>query len=191
MIALPLLASAVGPVLLRYGWQRERWPVLLGWLILAFAAVALLQMAGARGLALGITAAMASAAVIVCWAGWQSPAPKVRAPRKKRERTEPSAPPPPPPKAPMDWRGLGRRIAVFLLCGPVALAACAFAAWALQRMAWHGGWREANSSALALFGLPLLWICVMSWQMIATGLKGKFIPLLVTTVIGGTLCLAA
>lgn len=164
MTSTPTLAAALalwaaGPVVLRYGWQRNR-PVVAGaWAILALAAVLLVRGEGAWGLAAGATCAMASAMVMLGMAAAVTPGAIVRTPRAAAERGGA-----PPGDLPLGG-DLARRLTIFLVVVVLDLAASALLAWSVQRGLFRSGTGAADATALALFLLPLLWVAMASWQM--------------------------
>ncbi|WP_067733057.1 hypothetical protein [Novosphingobium naphthalenivorans] len=154
--AAALALCAAGPLLLRYGWQRQRLAVIAAWAAMALAAMILGRGEGAWGLAAGATVAMASAALVLGHAAMTTPAP---------QRTTPARVPAPLPLPPIAGRDMARRLGVFIIVVLLDLAAALGLAWALQRALFHAGGREADTTALALFAFPLFWFAAAALQM--------------------------
>jgi hypothetical protein len=158
-LACALLLCASGPWLLRYGWQYKRSPVILAWVAMASAAITLTAGEGAWGLAAGTTAAMASASLVLAHAALVTPPPG----RPPRGRI-----PLPLPPVPANWPDVVRRLSVFGIVAVLDLAASLWLAWTVQRALFRQGINEADTTALALFLFPLLWLTAASWQMTRT-----------------------
>lgn len=156
-LAASLILSAAGPVLLRAGWQRNRTLVAGGWGLLLLAASLAVTHAGAWGLALGTVTASIVAMALIGYAAATTPAP--RKAQRSREARASLAP------LPLDWRDLGRRVAIFAIALVLDLVAAISAAWAIQHMLFAMGWEPANSLTFGLFAFPLLWLALLSWQM--------------------------
>ncbi len=177
-----LVAASIGPLLLRWGWQRGRAAVIAGWGALLLAAILLALSHGAWGLAAGAVAAMAVASALLMQAALASPAPRGNG--RKREAAAS-------PRLPHDWRDTARRIAIFLIVVPLDLVAASFLACAIERMLFGAGWLEANTLTVALFAIPILWALAASWQMLCTRAVTMLAAPALFALIGGLLWLAA
>lgn len=186
MLAGAGMLCAAGPLLLRWGWQRQRLAVAGGWALLALAALMLTKAQGAWGLTVGATVAMATALLILAFAAVQSPAPLRTAPARtiRQRAAEPQI------RARFDGADLARRSGVFLIVVVVDLVASLWLAWVVQRALVRGGGDEANALAVALFGLPVAWLIVASWQMTMTRLGSMLMLALAMGVAGGIVWLA-
>lgn len=176
-----LALCAAGPWLLRHGWQRSSAPVIAGWVALAGASLVLSSLHGAWGLATGATVAIASAASLLIHAALATPGPG-------REIPERIAAPLPP--AGIDRHDLARRLSVFTVVVVLDLGASLWLGWSVQRACFRLGMGEANTTALALFLFPLLWLAAASWQMTCARLAAMIAPPLFGLVAGGVLWLA-
>ncbi len=156
MSPLAIILAAVGPLLLRFGWQRQRGPVIAGWLALGAAAALLTATNGAWGLAVGATASMAMGLLILAHAAWTAPAGRAAATRERQRIERPRLP----------LRLIGRRVLVFVLVVPGGLLASAFLGWAAQHASVTAGWDLANATALALLLAPIAWALMTTWQML-------------------------
>lgn len=154
MIAPPLLAIVAGMVLVRLGWAGRRGAAALGWALALAALVLLAAGDGAWGLAVGTTTAIVVGLSLVLHAGWTSPARTVRPPREA-----------PAIHVPHHARDILRRLAVFALVVPVAFAAAQGLAFGLQAVARGAGWNDTDTTVLALFLQPVLWVAIMTVQM--------------------------
>ncbi len=173
-IALPGLGAALGVAALRRGWGGRRGWIIAGWTLIGAALIALAVTAGAWGLAIGSSAAMAAAMAILARAGIAEPARDKRSPRAIPTVTPPR----------WRWRGLARRIAVFLLIVPVGLVASAVLAFGADALARRAGWVEADSLALALFVQPVAWAILAAIQSMKPGPARMIAPALICAAIG-------
>jgi hypothetical protein len=179
-LAAPLALCAIGPVLLRYGWQHRRWPVIAGWAIITLAAAMLATAGGAWSMALGTTVSMGSAALLLAHAALATAA----AQRVVQQRI-----PAPLPPVPIDWPDVARRCGVFSVVVILDAAASLWLSWALQQALFQHGVSEADTTALALFLFPLLWLLLASWQMTCERLAVMARAPLALAILGGVLWL--
>ncbi|HVI98826.1 MAG TPA: hypothetical protein VM657_07145 [Sphingomonas sp.] len=173
-IALPGIGAVLGVAALRRGWGGPRPWIVAGWTLIALALVILTATAGAWGLAVGASAAMAAAMLVLARAGIAEPGRETRSPRAMPTVTPPR----------WRWRGLARRIAVFLLIVPVGLVASAILAFGCDAIARRAGWVEADSLALALFVQPVVWAILATVQSMKEGPVRMISPALICAAIG-------
>lgn len=182
LLTLGLFLSLVGPVALRFGWQRSRAMVALGWLALGGAAALLVRDAGAWGLASGSTAAMASAVALLIQAALATAPPR----RLASERAPGALPP-----EPIDWADVRRRAGIFLVVVVLDLAASLLLAWTAQRALFRTGTNAADATAFALFLLPMLWLTLVAWQMTRCRLWAMLPAPMTLLLLGGIAWLSA
>ncbi len=148
---VPGVAAAVGGVVvLRLSWGRSaRNSVLnlIGWGMLAIAAVLAWIEAGAWGTSIAALFAMGAALLALGFAAWRSP-PARRTASNRRARMLPEGGEP---------LRIMQRIVTFLLVVVVAMVAAIAFAITVRRVALFMGASEANANVLALFATPLMW----------------------------------
>lgn len=170
MLAVPLLAAALGVVLLRFGWGRTGGVAVGGGWALIFAGLGMLVWGdGAWGLALGTSAAILAALGLLGQAALTTPAGR-QAPVRE-----------PAPSLPLrgdGLRGIGRRVAVFLCVVPAAAATSVLIALAGQALARAAGWHPADSGVAGLVLFPV------AWTILATMLLLKDGPLRMALILG-------
>jgi hypothetical protein len=155
MVAAALLLAVAAMGLVRVGWAgRRRGLPVAGWALAAVALAVLCGEHGAWGLAMGTVAGSVAALALVLHAGWTAPG-KARQPRRE----------PPTVTLPHQPAEVLRRLAVFVLVVPVALAASMWLAFGTQAAARGAGAGEADATALMLLGAPIYWSILMTWQM--------------------------
>lgn len=172
--ALLLVVAAIG--LIRAGWSGQRRLGIAGWAVAALAAAILVHEDGAWGLALATVVAMLAAILLVLWSGWTSPA------RQRRPARELPA-----VAIPRRWHDVLRRLAVFLLVVPVGFAATLWLTFGAQAVARSWGVGDADTTALTLFLLPLLWSALMGWQMTRADARRMVAPPLAAALLGTAL----
>ncbi|MDR7102868.1 hypothetical protein [Croceicoccus sp. BE223] len=147
---LAALAATGGVATLRVAWaqpQRSRAINGLGWVLLALAALAGGQEAGAWGVSIAALVGMGAAFVLLAVAGFASP--RKEAPASNRrvgmlpEAGEPLA--------------LARRGLTFAITIGLATASALGVAIALRAIAALAGASEADANVVALFAMPLAW----------------------------------
>jgi hypothetical protein len=159
-LALAVLLTVAGALAVRLAWhwgrqQRPgrqlalRWS---GWLLLALAVLPWTAAGGSdRGVALGIGVVMLAGLALVLiegWRTWRAPA------RRRRER----APRNDLPRASTSGTALLlRRVWIFCLAGPLALAAALAVGLALWVGLARAGVSEANVLAIAMLAVPVAW----------------------------------
>lgn len=173
MIAAALLAIAAAMLLVRLGWAGRRGAAPAGWVVAAGALFVLARAAGAWGLAMGIVTGSAVAIAAVLQAGWISPGKSRRPAREVPSITL--------PRRPAD---LLQRLIVFILVVPVAFVAAQWLAFGIQALARRGGAAEADAVMLTLFFQPLIWGCLMAWQMTRAGPTRMIAPPAAAAVLG-------
>lgn len=168
-----LLVIAAAMLLVRLGWAGRRGAAAVGWAVIVAALLVLTVREGAWGLAMGTVVGLVAALVIVLQAGWVAPS-KVRKPT--REAASITLP-----------RGRGafiRRLSVFVLVVPVGFVAAQWLAFGVQALARRAGAVEADAVALTLFLQPLLWACLMAWQMTRANAARMIAPPASAAVLG-------
>lgn len=176
MLGTGFLLAALGPALLRAGWNGPRPAVVLGWASLLLAIVLTLNAGGAWGLAMGATIASAIALLILGYAALGTPAPANR--RAVRL---------PPLRQPDRLRlgDLGRRCGIFFVVALLDLCAALACAWGCERLAHLAGANDANSLMTGLFALPLAWLLLASWQMTRAHILPMVLAAMITAIPGG------
>ncbi|MCJ2179392.1 hypothetical protein [Novosphingobium album (ex Hu et al. 2023)] len=149
--------------------------MIMAWVAMASAAITLMSGEGAWGLAAGTTATMASASLVLAHAALTTPPPGCTT----RDRVALPLPP-----VPVSWPDACRRLGVFGIVVVLDLAASLWLAWTVQRALFRAGISEANTTALALFLCPLLWLAAASWQMICTRLAAMAMAPLAALILG-------
>lgn len=176
----PLLiacTAAVAAVLvLRVGWARHERSIpinLIGWSLMAVAALTAWRGDGAWGVAVATLAGMGAALALLTHAVATAPAGKTTAAASNRragllpEGAEPLA--------------LGRRIATFLIVVPGALIASIALAVAARAMAMGLGAVEADGNAIAFFTAPLAWAILAFLLLLQSARPRQGLTLLIAT----------
>lgn len=189
-LALAIALTIAGVLALRLArhWGRQQQPrsQLLarwgGWLLLAASLLPWTVAGGSdRGVALAIGILMLAGLSMVLFEGWRA----WRAPTsRKRERT----PRDDLPKT--ETRGtalLLRRIWIFCLAGPLALAASLAAGLVLWLGLAGAGVSEANVLALAMLSVPIIWSIL---AVLAT-IEARLVPRTLLIALPGLACLGA
>lgn len=171
---LPVLigstACAAGVAALRLAWAQPRRSAglnALAWGAVAAGLVVLAWADGAWGVAVGLTAAMLTAAIFLAIAA--------AAPGNGRRRDEAAA-----IRKDRDGRpelALGRRTAIFLLVVPGAFAASVLLSLAALGLARQAGWSEADGIALAFYLFPFAWTATVLAVMFRSRLRSAFVDL--------------
>ena len=159
-LALAILLTVAGVLAVRLAWhwgrqQHDRRQLALrwaGWLLLLAALLPWAMAGGAdRGVTLAIIAVMLIGLVLVLFEGWRAwQAPKRRRRERELRNDLPQA----------DTRGaalLLRRVWIFCLSGPLALAASLAIGLALWLGLARAGVSEANVLAIAMLSVPIVW----------------------------------
>lgn len=171
-----MLLVVAGIGLLRRAWRRGWGPVLLAWVPVIAGLAWLTLREGAWGLSVGAIAAMLVAAGVLGHAAWSSK-PKRTPERAEREPTV--------ALRPEGWRGLARRIAIFLLAVPVSGATAVLLALALQATMRASGVAEANGIALSLLILPIAWATIATLVMLEERLAAMLRLIAIVAAVGG------
>jgi hypothetical protein len=87
--------------------------------------------------------------------------------------------------------GLPRRITVFFLVVPVGLAASTIVALGARAAAMRAGWAGADSTMIALAGMPLIWSVIASLQMTQSSLAKMAALAIGPAILGALLGLMA
>ncbi|WP_404368683.1 hypothetical protein AB5I39_15230 [Sphingomonas sp. MMS24-J45] len=163
-------------LLVRLGWAGRPGVAAIGWAAIVAALIALTLRDGAWGLAVGTVAGLLTALALVVQAGWVAPGRTHRAPRDAATVVLPRR------------RGnLARRLTVFVLVVPVGFIAAQWLAFAIQAMARRAGAGEADAIVLTLFFQPVLWGCLMAWQMTRGSVARMIVPPASAGVLGAIL----
>ncbi len=166
-------AIAAAMLLVRLGWAGRRGAAAVGWVVTVTALIVLTVRDGAWGLAIGTVVGLVAALAIVLHAGWVAPIKTRKPARVPASITLP--------------RGRGafaRRLAVFVLVVPVGFVAAQWLAFGIQALARRAGAVEADAVALTLFLQPLLWACLMAWQMTRANAARMIAPPASAAVLG-------
>ncbi len=171
-------AAIVAAVLqLRRAWDLPRRSARqngIAWALMFAGAAFALTGDGAWGLAVASLAGMATASLVLAYAGWTAPASKARASDRKAhmlpEKREP--------------RHIGRRLLTFAITVPLAFAASLLAALGARAVAGLAGWSDANGNAMSLLLLPLLWGILAFWLLMLPRRRSQWACLAVPATIG-------
>jgi hypothetical protein len=87
--------------------------------------------------------------------------------------------------------GLPRRFAVFLLVVPGGIVASTIVALGARAVASRAGWDAADSTMVALAGMPFVWSIIASLQMTQSSLVRMVAIALVPALAGGLLGITA
>lgn len=160
--ALMLVVAAVGVLLVRAGWPakaRRRAPLLIaGWSAIAVSLAVMGWRDGAWGVTMSAVVAMAVAHGALAVAALEKGR-KARAERAPRE-AEPTI-----ALSPGGWRGVARRVTVFLLVVPLGAAVAMLFALALLGSVRTAGWHDANSAPLGFLLWPMAWALLATWML--------------------------
>lgn len=186
LVSAGCIAAAAGAPLLWIAWKRPRarkpGPRAAGWLLILGAALLLAVIAGAWGVAVSATATSAAALLILAYISLHS------APQGRTSARESSV-------QPLDvhaiFTGLARRVAVFLLVVPGGVAASTIIALGARAAARHSGWDDADSTMVALAGMPLVWSVIASLQMTQRSLARMAAFAIAPALAGGLLGMVA
>ena len=164
--------GAAGVVVLRRAWALPKrsagWNA-AGWGLLSISTVAAARAEGAWGIALAAMVAMGAALVALALAGLQSP--PGRAPvSNRRVGLLPEAGEP---------KRIGRRFGTLGLVILAGLLVSIALATAVRGLGGLLGWHEANSNALALFAVPVLWAVLCTVLLMQTRRRDQLVTLLV------------
>lgn len=186
-LALAIALTAGGLLSLRLAWhwgrqQQPRRQLLMrwtAWLLLAAALGPWTTVSGSdRGVALALLVVMLAGLALALFEGWRA----WRAPtRRRREQTPRSDVPKP------GTQGAGlllRRVWIFCLAGPLALAA----ALAIGLGLWLGlariGVSEANVLAVAMLSVPIAWSILSVLATMESGLGSRTLLVVVPGLLG-------
>lgn len=143
-----------GVLLLRISWGRARRSIAFNaaaWALLVAALACGMIAAGAWGVTVVSLCAIGMALLCLAHAGWTAPRGRASASNRRAhmlpERNEPLR--------------LGRRAGTFVLAVPAALIASLIAGLAVRLLCDRAGWREADSNALMLYSMPLIWAVLL------------------------------
>lgn len=161
-------AAIVAAVLqLRRAWGLPRRSLVqnvIAWALMLAGAMLALVGDGAWGLAVASLGGMATAALLIAHAGWTSPRSKARVLDRKAhmlpEKGEPLR--------------IGRRLLTFLITVPLGFTAALLVALGARALAGMAGWHDADSNAMALLLLPLLWGLLAFWLLILPRRREQF-----------------
>lgn len=179
------VAAAAGAMLLWVAWRspssQKAVPRAAGWMLVLGGATALGFASGSWGIAVSSTATSAAALLILGYAA------ATGAPAKRILAREA-------PNQPLDRRriiaDLPRRIAIFLLVVPGGLIASTALALGTRSLAAHSGWAEADSTMIALAGMPLAWSIIASAQMTQSSLAIMAALVIAPTLVGALMGIA-
>ena len=162
MTALILLMAAVGVLFVRAGWParaRGRGPLLIaGWSAITVSLIVMGWQDGAWGVTLSAAVAMVVAHGALAVAAFEKGR-KARAERAPRE-ADPTV-----TLSPGGWRGLGRRVTIFLLVVPLGAAVAMLFALAVLGAVRATGWHDANSTPLGFLLWPIAWALLATWML--------------------------
>lgn len=161
LLLIGAAAAAGGVTVLRLSWSRGKRSHRLnigGWSLLAMAASAGWNAAGAWGVAVEALVAMGTAFAFLARAAWSAPPGAAKA-SNRRVGMLPEA------GAPL---GLGRRLGTFVIVGVLALFASVGLALGVRLLAVLGGAGEANANVAAIFATPLAW-AILAYALLMTG----------------------
>lgn len=184
-VAIALVLTLAGALSLRLAWHwgrqsdsvRQVVLRLSGW-GLVIASLVPWSIAGGpdRGPALALLVFMLTGLALVLREGWRASRTPARSRRGRSERDEPIR-----PIEGSDTSLLLKRIWIFCLAGPVALAAALALGVALWLALARAGLAEANVLATAMLSVPLLWalLCV------AATMQGRLAARTITVALPG------
>lgn len=175
--AAPLLwiaaaLGAAGVAVLRHAWSLPKrsagWNT-GGWALLAVSILASATAEGAWGVAIAALVTMGAALVALAAAALQSPPGRTPV-SNRRVGLLPEADEP---------KRIGRRFGTFGLVIVAGLLVSMGLATALRGIGGLLGWHEANSNALALFAVPVLWAVLCTVLLMQTRRCDQVVTLLV------------
>ena len=174
-------AAAAGAPLLWIAWRlpppRKALPRAIGWLLILAAALLLGIAAGAWGIAVSATATSAAALLILAYVAAHS------VPARRTSAREAAV-------QPLNVHalvtGLPRRLTVFLLVVPGGIVASTIVALGARAAASRAGWGAADSTMVALAGMPFVWSIIASLQMTQSSLV-RMAAIAVVPALGGAL----
>jgi hypothetical protein len=180
------IAAAAGAPLLWLAWKlpspRKAAPRAGGWFLILGAAILLGTAAGAWGIAVSATATSAAALLVLAYIAMHS------VPARRTSTREAAI-------QPLDVQailaGLPRRFAVFLLVVPGGVVASTIVALGARAAARHSGWDDADSTMVALAGMPLIWSIIAALQMTQSSLLRMAAITVVPALAGGLLGMVA
>jgi hypothetical protein len=167
--------GAAGVAVLRHAWslpERSAGWNTAGWSLLLASTVVAASAEGAWGVAVAAMIAMGAALFALTAAGLGSPRGRATASNRRVGLLPEGGEP----------RRIGRRLGTFGLVIGGGLAASIGLAAALRGLGGLLGWHEANSNALALFAVPLLWAVLSTALLMQTRRRDQLATLLVCTV---------
>lgn len=181
-------AALASVAVLRLSWARKKRSVslnTLGWGLIALAAVLGWAGAGAWGASVVSLVGIGAACVALAVAAVTSPAAKAAKASNRRVKMLPESGEP---------RQIGRRVATFLICVPLALLVSLGLAVVVRAIADLAGASEADSMVLAFFATPFLWAILAHMLLIQRRRSGQWkvlavsvlpiVPVALTGVIG-------
>lgn len=192
-LAFAILLTVAGALALRLAWrwgrqqqpQRQlalRWA---GWLLLAAALAPWMAIGGSdRGVALGLAVVMLAGLVLVLIEGWRAG----RVPTRRRREREPRNDL---PRA--SSRGaslLLRRVWIFCLAGPLALATALAVGLALWVALARAGVSDANVLAIAMLSVPIVWAVLATLGTMQAGLGKRALLVIAPGLAGAAATLA-
>jgi hypothetical protein len=167
--------GAAGVAVLRHAWSRPRrsagWNA-AGWSLLLASTVSAGIAEGAWGVSVAAMATMGAALVALAAAGLGSPRGRAAA-SNRRVGLLPEAGEP---------RRIGRRFGTFALVIAGGLVVSIGLAAAVRGLGGMLGWHEANSNALALFAVPVLWAVLSTTLLMQSRRRDQLVTLLVCSL---------
>jgi hypothetical protein len=175
LLGLAAALGAAGVAVLRHAWSRPRrsagWNA-AGWGLLLAATVAAAEAEGAWGIAVAAMATMAAALVALAAAGIGAPPGRAAASNRRVGLLPETGEP----------RRLGRRFGTFALVIVAGLIVAIGLALAVRGLGGLLGWHEANSNALALFAVPVLWGVLCTVLLMQPRRRDQLVTLLVCSL---------
>jgi hypothetical protein len=172
-IAAAMGAAGVG--VLRLAWSLPRrsapWNA-AGWGLLLASTLSAAVAEGAWGVSVAAMVTMAAALVALAAAGLGSPRGRAAASNRRVGLLPESGEP----------RRIGQRVGTFALVILAGLAVSIGLATAVRGLGGLLGWHEANSNALALFAVPVLWGVLCTVLLMQTRRRDQFVTLLVCSL---------
>ena len=172
LLLLAALSAAASVAVLRASWAQKKRSALLnvlGWGLIALAAVLGWLAAGMWGASVATMVGMGAAGIALAIAGAMAPKGKATA-SNRRVKMLPEAGEP---------RQVGRRIVTFLITVPLALIVSIGLAVAARGLADALGASPADSVTLAFFTAPLAWGTLLHVLLIQQRRSGQWLALLV------------
>lgn len=171
-LLLAALAAAVSVAALRVSWARKKRSAplnIVGWGLIALAAVLGWLGAGMWGASVAAMVGMGGAGLALAIAGATAPKGKSAA-SNRRVKMLPEAGEP---------KQVGRRIVTFLIAVPLALIVSIGLAVAVRGLADALGASPADSVTLAFFTAPIAWGVLLHLLLIQQRRRGQWLVLLV------------